>query len=387
MEKKKEIVYIPGLDGVAPVKSSISSPDTEKGMLFYRGYPIDILTEKANFEEIIYLLLFGKLPTLRQFNSIQEIMEQTQNLPTETINTLKTLGPKTPLMKLFIGGIISLAQNDIDINNATIEMNAARAIILISQAPIITANVLLVKSEIEPIAPVPGLLPLTNFLHILNIPIIDADMERALKVGQMLCCEHEMNASTLAVRTAASAGSDMYSAISSGLGVFAGIYHGGANQFIVGMLQDIGSPDNVPVWVNAKLSTKDKKNRIIMGFGHRVYKGAGGDPRTTIFKEWALRLGKNHQDINLLETAEVLEKYVGDKKNLCANVDFYFALVNHFIGLPAELSPLIYAMARVVGWTAHYIEQFHDPEGKILRPRAIYAGPEIQKWVDIENRR
>lgn len=381
----KDIIFISALDGAAPVKSAISLPDTEKGMLFYRGYPVDILTEKASFEEVIYLLLFGELPSIKSLENFKESMGHRQSLPTKTINTLESLGPKTPLFNMAATGIFSLAQFDSDLKNVALETNRERALSLIAKTPIIVASALRIKTELEMTYPRPEFSPLINFLYMLGIST-DEEIKRAFEVGQILCCEHEMNASTLEVRTAASAGSDIYLAISAGLSAFAGIYHGGASQFIIEMLRQIGNPANVQEWVDKKFESKNKKDRIIMGFGHRVYKGVGSDPRTIIFKKWALRLGKNRQDKILLDTAQSLEKYVGEKKNLCTNVDFYFAIVNHFIGLSPEFSPLIYAMARVAGWAAHYIEQFYDPNGRILRPRAIYAGPENQEWVDLEKR-
>ncbi len=387
MTEKNGIIYIPALDGVAPVESAISLPDTEKGMLFLRGYPIDILTKKASFEEVIYLLLFGKLPTQKAFSSFQEKMKIEQNVPSKTINALKFLGLRTSLFDMASIGILSLAQYDSNLKNTTLQANYARALTLIAKTPILVAKSLMIKSGIEPNFISPELSPVANFMAILNIPA-NEEIIRAMEVGQILCSEHEMNASTLVDRTVASTGANIYSAVAAGLCAFSGEYHGGASQFIIEMLRQIGNPANVQKWVDDKLMAKNKKDQIIMGFGHRLYKGAGSDPRTAIFKKWALRLGKKKRDEALLETAQALEKYVGEKKNLCANVDCYFALVNHFIGFSPELSPLIYAMARVTGWVAHYIEQFHDPNGRILRPRAIYTGsdPSNLKWVDIKDR-
>jgi citrate synthase len=382
----KNVVWVPYLDGAALVESAISFPDTEKGMLFYRGYPIDILAEKASFEEVAYLILFGRLPTEKSLRSFQKEMKEKQYLPNGIINTIRTLKPEISLFNMTAIGVLSLAQYDNDLENTALEKNYERALLLISKFPIITANAVLAKTGAGQQFISSKLSPLSNFIDLLNI-WMDEKMERAFEVGQILCCEHEMNASTLAVRTVASAGSNMYLAVLAGLSAFAGIYHGGASQFVVKMLKEIGSSDNVQKWVNQKLAAADKKDRIIMGFGHRIYKGAGSDPRTIILKRLAKNLIKDSKHQILFDTAKALEKYIGEKKNLCANVDFYFALVNHFIGFRAEISPLIYAMARIAGWTAHYIEQFHDPKGRILRPRAIYIGPKDQKWIDLENRK
>ncbi|MBI2628256.1 MAG: hypothetical protein HYW71_02380 [Candidatus Niyogibacteria bacterium] len=381
----KNIVLIPYLDGAALAESAISFPDTEKGMLFYRGYPINILAEKAGFEEVAYLILFGKLPTEKSLKYFKEQMREEQYLLNRTISAIRSLGPEISLFNMAAAGVLSLAKYDNNLEDATLDANYKRALLLISKFPIIAANAVLAKTGAGQQFISSKLSPLSNFIDLLNIRM-DEKMERAFEVGQILCCEHEMNASTLAVRTAASAGSNMYLAVSAGLSVFAGIYHGGASQFIVKMLKLIGNPDNIQRWADQKLAATDKKDRIIMGFGHRVYKGQGSDPRTAIFKEWAMNLSKNRRDRIFFDIAEKLEKYIGEKKDLCANVDFYFALVNHFIGFRSEISPLIYAMARIAGWTAHYIEQFHDPKGRILRPRAIYTGPENQEWIDLENR-
>jgi citrate synthase len=383
--EKNKIIFIPALDGVAPVKSSISLPDTDKGMLFLRGYPIDVLAEKASFEEVIYLLLFKEFPSQRALENFKELIKLKQNLPDKIISTLESLRTKMPLFNIMATAILSLAEFDSNIEDESLKANYDRALTLIAKTPIIIANAIKLIKTFEIKYPRQEFSPLVNFLHILGVPI-NEEMKRAFEVGQILCCEHEMNASTLAVRTAASTGSDIYLAISAGLSAFAGIYHGGASRFIIEMLRQIGDPVNVQKWADKKFASPNKKNRIIMGFGHRVYKGQNSDPRTAIFKKWSLRLAKNRQEKILLSTAETLEKYIGEKKNLCANVDFYFALVNHFIGFSPELSPLIYAMARVTGWAAHYIEQFYDPESRILRPRAIYTGPENQKWVDLKNR-
>ncbi len=378
--------FFPALDGVAVAESVISHPDTEKGMLFYQGYPIDILAEKASFEEVAYLILFGELPTEKELKYFQEKLQTEQWLPNGAINTIRLLGSESSLFSMVAAGVLGVARYDKDLENMTREKNEERAISLIAKMPIIVVNAILNKKGAGQQFISQKLSPLSNFIDLLNIRM-DKKMQRAFEVGQILCCEHEMNASTLAVRIAASAGSDIYSAISAGLNIFRGVYHGGASQFVIKMLKDIGSPANIQKWVDQKLLSLNKKDRIMMGFGHRIYKGAGSDPRTTIFKKWAVDLSKNRLDKNLIETAQALEKYIGEKKNLCANVDLYFAIVNHYLNFkPAELYPLIYAMARVVGWTAHYIEQFHNPEGRIFRPRAIYTGPDPRQWVDIKDR-
>ncbi|HEX4131573.1 MAG TPA: citrate/2-methylcitrate synthase [Pirellulales bacterium] len=372
-----EAIYSPGLEGVIAGETAVS---TIEGSLQYRGYRVEELAEHGTFEETAYLLLHGELPgadELAEFH--KRLATAAGEVPEEVITTLRSIPPQAPAMDVLRTGTSMLAHWDRDVADNSHEANVRKAERLLAQLPVLVAARQRLLAGKEPVGPDAKRLLAANFLGMLTRRTPSERMVRALDVSLVLYAEHEFNASTFTARVVCSTLSDLHSAIVAGIGALKGPLHGGANERVLEVLQQVGTSDKAEVWIRDALA---KKLRV-MGFGHRVYKD--GDPRAVYLKKLCGELAEEtgHQDMERM--AEVIETIVRNEKRLPPNLDWPSARLFHYLGLPVELYTPLFVMSRVAGWSAHVIEQLDH--NRLIRPRSRYTGPTARAWVPIGDRR
>jgi citrate synthase len=369
-----------GLEGVVATTSGICYIDGEQGVLAYRGYDIHDLADHSTFEEVCYLLWFGRLPKADELKSLQQRLADERKLDASIINLLR-LAPKHALPMDVLRTVVSaLSFYDAEYDRNDREANVNKAIRLTSQIAMIVANYDRIRKG-EPVVELDkSLSHAANFLLMLNGTAPSETAERALDIALILHADHELNASTFAARVTAATLSDMHSAVTSAIGALKGPLHGGANEAVFKILQDIVAKGADPVeYVKGMLAQKKK----IPGFGHRVYHTE--DPRATHLRQMSRDLGQASGDSKWFDYSQRIEEFVKADKKLNANVDFYSASTYHVLGIEVDLFTPIFAVSRVGGWTAHVIEQLDD--NRLIRPRADYIGPEYpQKYVAVEKR-
>lgn len=365
-----------GLEGIVATTSSISS--IIDGVLTYRGINIDELAEQASFEEVVYLLWHGKLPTKSELEQLKKALSDNAALPESVIEQIKLYPKDTNSMAALRSAVSALALYDAEANDMSPEANLRKAVRLQAQLPTIVAAFARIRKGEEPIAPKADVSIAYNFLYMLTGQEPDAIAVEALDKALVLHADHELNASTFAARVTVATLSDIYSGVTSAIGALKGPLHGGANEAVMAMLEEIGSIENVESYINNKLANKEK----IMGFGHRVYKN--GDPRAKHLQKMSYELGKLTNNMKWYEMSIKIEDMVTGQKGLKPNVDFYSASVYTSLEIPRDLFTPIFAISRVSGWTAHILEQYEN--NRLIRPRAEYTGPLNQKYIPIENR-
>jgi citrate synthase len=365
-----------GLEGIVAAASSISS--IIDGVLTYRGYNIDDLAENASFEEVIHLLWYGKLPNAGELARLKEQLSEHAPVPEPVIQILRSAPADAHPMAVLRTAVSALALYDPDADDMSEAANLRKAIKLQAKLPTIVAAYARIRDGKEPVAPLSGVSLAHNFLYMLSGSRPDPVAETALDKALVLHADHELNASTFASRVTVATLSDIYSGVTSAIGALKGPLHGGANEGVMAMLEEIGSEDNVEPYIRAKLEARER----IMGFGHRVYKN--GDPRAKHLQKMSLELGKMTGNMTWYNMSVKVEALMNELKGLKPNVDFYSASVYTSLGIPRYLFTPIFAMSRVSGWTAHIMEQYAD--NRLIRPRAEYVGPTDQKYVPIAER-
>ncbi len=365
-----------GLEGIVAAASSISS--IIDGVLTYRGINIDDLAENASFEEVAYLLWYGKLPNRSEIETLQKQLDEYAVVPNEVLEGMKLYPKNTNSMAALRTAISSLALYDQAANDMSPEANQLKAIKLQAQLPAVVAAFSRIREGKEPVAPQKGVSIAHNFLYMLSGNEPSDVAVKALDQALVLHADHELNASTFAARVTVATLSDIYSGITSAIGALKGPLHGGANEAVMVMLEEIGSFANVEGYINNALANKQK----IMGFGHRVYKN--GDPRAKHLQKMSRELGKLRGNMELYEMSVKIEELVTGQKGLKPNVDFYSASVYTALEIPRDLFTPIFAISRLSGWSAHILEQYQD--NRLIRPRADYVGPVNAKYVPIEQR-
>lgn len=365
-----------GLEGIVATTSSISS--IIDGVLTYRGIDIDDLAEHASFEEVVYLLWYGKLPNKSELEQLHADLSASAPVADSVIQQLKLYPKNTNSMAALRSAVSALALYDEEANDMSPTANLRKAIRLQAQLPTIVAAFARIREGKEPIAPKAGVSVSYNFLYMLTGKDPEPIAVEALDKALVLHADHELNASTFAARVTVATLSDIYSGVTSAIGALKGPLHGGANEAVMAMLEEIGTSSNVETIITNKLANKEK----IMGFGHRVYKN--GDPRAKHLQKMSRELGKITNNMNWYDMSIKIEELVTGQKGLKPNVDFYSASVYTSLEIPRDLFTPIFAISRVSGWTAHILEQYEN--NRLIRPRAEYTGPVNQKYVPIESR-
>ncbi len=367
-----------GLRDIIALDSKICYVDGEKGRLLYRGYDVVELAERSNFEEVAYLLWFGRLPGTVEFAAFLAGFTGSMELPTETVMILRMFPRAATPMEVLRTAISSLGHWDPDSGNTRLDACLRKAQRLTERFSLIVASHQRLRSGLEPLAPIAGKGIAHNLLYCLRGEEPEPDMVRILDAALVLHADHELNASTFAARVTAATMSDMYSSVTSAIGTLKGPLHGGANEQVMKMMTEIGDPAKAESYVLNALSRKVR----IPGFGHAVYRTV--DPRAGILRAHAERLSKEVGDTRWFEIAVEIERVMRANSKVYPNVDFYSGIVYHLMGIPEELFTPLFACSRIVGWTAHILEQWSD--NRLIRPRANYIGPVELHYLPIEER-
>jgi len=369
-----------GLEGIVATTSSICYIDGDQGVLAYRGIDIHELADHSNFEEVCYLLWFGKLPTRNELKELRERLAAERKLDPAILDLLRTAPRHTDPMDVLRTAVSALSFYDPDEKSNDHNANVAKAIRLTSQIAMIVAAYDRIRKGKKVVESDRSLSHAANFLLLLNGTKPSETAERALDIALILHADHELNASTFAARVTAATLSDMHSAVTSAIGTLKGPLHGGANEAVFHILQAIDKAGAEPVdYVKGMLAQKKK----VPGFGHRVYHTE--DPRATHLRKMSSDLGKSNGQSKWFEMSRKIEEFVKADKKLNANVDFYSASTYHILGIDVDLFTPIFAVSRISGWAAHVIEQLDD--NRLIRPRADYIGPAYpQQYVPMERR-
>lgn len=367
-----------GLEGVVAAKTRLSDVQGDIGRLIYCGYDIDELAGKASYEEVVHLLHHNHLPSHKELTELRSTLVGFRDLPKGVVDTICTLPRTTPPMHALRTAVSVLGCFDTTAEDDSQHAQRRKALRLISQIPVVTAYFHRHRQGLDLVAPDPSLGEAANFLYMINGKKPTRDMEATMDMCYVLHADHGMNASTFAARVTIATLSDMYSAITSAIGALKGPLHGGANEGVIKMLEEIGSLEAVDSYIEDALAQKKK----IMGIGHRIYKVL--DPRAPHLKRMALKLSAEIGQPKWIQMSERIAHLMLERKGLHANVDFFSATVYCSLGIPTDLFTPIFAIARTAGWTAHVLEQLAD--NRLIRPQSIYTGPTGLKFGPIDQR-
>jgi citrate synthase len=377
------VTATPGLEGIVVAQTELSSVNGTEGILTYRGYNIHDLAETALFEEIVYLLWYGALPTRAQLDSFNAEVRGHLTLSDAVRTTIAAL-PRggAPIDALKVA-VTALGMEDRDQDDLTHEALIAKATRLTGAMPTALAMYQRLRSGKTPVDPDPDLDTAGNFLYMVNGEKPSKTKHDAFNTYLVLLAEHSMNASTFTSRSTVSSTSDIYSAITAALGSLKGVAHGGANMMAMKMLLEIGSPDQIDDYIDESLRIK----RRLMGLGHRIYKTR--DPRVDHLMHWSENVASEVGDDKWYQLAHRMEEltahhpYFAERK-LYPNVEFYSAPLLYNLGFPPDLMPAVFAISRIAGWSANIMEQMQN--NRLIRPQAEYIGPAHQEYVPLDQR-
>ena len=373
--------FVPGLEGVPIAKSAISFVDGLKGVLEYRGIRIQNLAEHSTYEETAYLLLKGELPNQAALGALHHELTNHRRIRAEVIDLIKCLPEYGHPMDALQAAIAVLGMFYPAKDIANDAVNYLSCVRLIAKLPSIVSVFERFRSGAEILQPRDDLGHAANFLYTLAGDEPNPVSVRALDVCLILHADHTMNASTFSGRVTGSTLADPYTVVSSAVGTLTGPLHGGANEQVLDMLREIGTVKNAEPYIERKLANKER----IMGFGHRVYKTE--DPRAVILRRLADEMTEEHGATELYDVALRVDEIVTERlggKGIYANVDFYSGIVYDALGIRADAFTPIFAMGRVAGWLAHWLEQLID--NRIFRPTQIYAGEHDVQYIPAEQR-
>ncbi|MEB3259988.1 MAG: citrate synthase [Cyanobacteriota bacterium] len=377
----KSVPFRPGLEGVPATQSAICDIDGTSGILTYRGYPVDQLVRQSRFLETAYLLIWGELPTIFQLQDFEHEVKMHRRVSFRIRDMMKCFPASGHPMDALQASAASLglfysrrALNDP-------QYIVAAVVRLIAKIPTMVAAFQLIRKGQDPIQPRDDLTYAANFLYMLTEQEPDPTAARIFDACLILHAEHSLNASTFSARVTASTLTDPYAVVASAVGTLAGPLHGGANEDVLDMLEEIGTVDQVEPWLDRAIAAKQK----IMGFGHREYRVK--DPRAVILQGLAEELFTRFGTDPMYDLAQAVEAAAAVRlgpKGIFPNVDFYSGLVYRKLGIPRDLFTPIFAIARTAGWLAHWREQLGA--NRIFRPSQIYTGYRERTWLPLEQR-
>lgn len=356
-----------GLAGIYSDTSKISKVFDETNTLTYYGYPVQELAESCSFEEVAYLLWHGELPTESQLKKFEEQERAERTLSKELLDVMRNFRADAHPMDTLRTAVSFMGVEDPEWADQTPAGNLKKSIKLLAKIPTIIAADFRLRKGLEPLAPRKELTMSQNFFYMYFGEVPDEKVVKCFDVSLIFYAEHGFNASTFAARSITSTLSDIYSAVTGAIGALKGPLHGGANEAVMHMMLDIGEPSKAQAWIDEALSGKKK---LVMGFGHRVYKN--GDSRvpymTKVFHEMAAL--KNGQ--SWVEMSDILAKTMVERKNIHPNLDYPVGPAYYMMGFEIPIFTPIFVMSRITGWTAHIMEQLED--NKIMRPLSVYNG-------------
>ncbi len=357
-----------GLAGVIALNSSICFLDGRKGILVYRGYRIEDLATNSTFEDVAHLLWHGHLPNEAERTGLCDELTGLRDVPEAVLDMLRGLPAGNNPTGALRTAVSMLAHYDSEADDMSPEANYRKTLRLTAQIPVLIAALARLKRGEAPVAPRTTGNTARNFLYMLNGEEPGPRAVEALDAALVLHAEHGLNASTFTARVIGATLSDLYSAITGGIGALKGALHGGANTRVMRMLLELHKSGEDPkAFVRRKLAAKER----IMGFGHRVYKTL--DPRANVLRQMLLELGRERDAMHWVDLCYTLTQVVEEEKGINANVDFYSAPIYHLLGIDADFFTSLFVMGRITGWTAHLLEQWED--NRLIRPRAAYTGP------------
>ena len=368
-----------GLEGVIALESELSSIDGDKGQLIYRGYDINDLADHASFEEVVYLLSNGELPTQDQLDELQQQLRAERTLPAPVMAFLRNIPDDAHPMAVLQTVVSALGLYDDEANAMDEASNRRKAVRILAQIPAVIAAFDRLRKGLEPISPLEDGSMARNFLYMLNGEEPGEAAEHTFDVCLVLHADHGLNASTFSNRVIGSTMSDMYSAIPGAIGALKGPLHGGANREVMRMLLEIDEQGADPAeYVRGKLAAGER----VMGFGHRVYRTM--DPRAAILRDMVQELSEKEGAMKWYEYSTAIMETMRDEKEIDPNVDFFSASTYYQLGIDPDLFTPIFALSRTAGWTAHLLEQWAD--NRLIRPRAQYVGAHDRTVVPIGER-
>ncbi|USZ66717.1 citrate synthase [Halorussus salilacus] len=372
-----------GLEGVVVAESGLSYIDGDEGRLIYRGYAIEDLSRNASYEEVLYLLWHGELPTEDELGEFADAMSAERELDDDVLDTVRRLAEADEDPMAAVRTVVSMLSaydpDDSTADPTDREVNLRKGRRITAKVPTAVAAFKRIRNGNDPVEPREDLGHAENFLYMLNDEEPDEVLAETFDMALVLHADHGLNASTFSSMVTSSTLSDLHSAVTSAVGTLAGPLHGGANANVMKMLKEIDDSGKDPkTWVDDALDRGDR----IMGFGHRVYNVK--DPRAKILGEKSEELGEAAGDTKWYEMSVAIEEYMQESKGLAPNVDFYSASTYYQMGIPIDLYTPIFAMSRVGGWIGHVLEQYED--NRLIRPRAKYTGSKQEEWVPISER-
>ncbi len=374
-----EYPYVPGLAGVPAAESAVSYIDGEKGILEYRGIPIQELVAHSSFEETAYLLMKGHLPTMDELNRFKTQIGEACALGRSTRRVIEALSPTAHPMAALQTAVASVGLELMDCRDE--DWRYCEAVQIFSKFPTIVAATHRVRHGLNIIDPDPGLSRAADFLKMLTGREPDNVSAHVMDACLVVHAEHTMNASTFTARVCGSTEASPAALVAAAVGTLSGPLHGGANEHVLEMLQEIGTRSRAKEWFDQAMAER----RRIMGFGHRVYKTK--DPRALSLQKLAAELftQKGHSEYyDIALELEVLAKEKLGHRGICPNVDFYSGIIYNKMGIRTDLFTPIFAISRVAGWLAHWLEQM--PKNKLYRPDLIYTGLHEQPYRPITSR-
>jgi citrate synthase len=367
-----------GLEDVVVGTSEICFLDGIQGRLLYRGYDVHDLAAHATFEEVVYLLWHGDLPTRAQLTTLNEQLAAERPLPAAVVDVMRSFPRDATPMDVLRTTVSALAMWDPELQDESPEANLRKALRLTARIPTIVAVTHRLRENQPLVDPDPKLNTAQNILYMLHGKRASELNEHTMDVALILHADHELNASTFAARVTAATLARMYDAITSAIGALSGPLHGGANEQVMRMLKRIERPERVESYLQEALARKEK----IMGFGHRVYRTE--DPRATHLRQLSKQQGEVAGQPQWWEMSRQIEESLRQSKGLLTNVDFYSASTYYLMDIPIDLFTPIFACSRISGWTAHVLEQYAN--NRLIRPRADYVGLTDREYVPLDQR-
>jgi len=367
-----------GLLGIVVDETTVSHVVPELSALTYRGYKVQDLCDKCDFEEVAYLVLYGELPSKKQLKKFVKDERLNRKLSKTIIKNIQQMPKNAHPMDVIRTCISLMALEDKDTKDNSPKANMRKALRIFSQAPTAVAAYFRARKGKKIISPSKKLSFSENFFKMMFNKVPDKEIVRAFDISLILYAEHSFNVSTFTARTITSSLSDLHGAITGAIASLKGPLHGGANEAVMHMMKEIGKPDKAKAWIENAL----EKKKVVMGFGHRVYRT--GDSRVPTMKHYMFKVAKLLKKEKYTKMYEILEKVMLDKKNIHPNVDFPCGPTYYMMGIDIDFYTPIFVISRITGWSAHIMEQ--HASNKLIRPLSKYKGQEVREVMLLNQR-